>query len=51
MIHEGLLDALSAGGSDAPVDGERLLQVDGALICVAVFEVAAAGSFQGACFF
>jgi hypothetical protein len=27
MIQEGLLDALGAGGSDALVDGERLLQV------------------------
>ena len=51
MIHEGLLDALGAGGSDALVDGERLLQVDGAVVIVAVLEVAAADSFQGTCFF
>ena len=51
MIQGGLLDALGAGSSDALVDGERLLQVDGALMIVAVPEVAAADSFQGTCFF
>ena len=51
MIQEGLLDALGAGGSDALVDGECLLQVGGAVLIVAVFEAAAADSFQGACFF
>src|SRR5580704_15734007 len=51
MIREGLLNAPGAGGSDALVDGERLLQVGGAFLIVAVLEVAAADSFQGACFF
>lgn len=48
---EGVLDALGAGGSDVLVDGERLFQVGGGFMSVAVLEVAAADSFQGACFF
>ena len=51
MILEGLLDALGSWGSDVLVDGERLLQVVDAFMIVAVFEVAAADSFQGTCFF
>jgi hypothetical protein len=51
MTQESLLDALGAGGSDALVDGKRLLQVGGAFTIVAVLEVAAADSFQGTCFF
>ena len=51
MTQEDLLDALGARGSDASIDGERLLQVGGAFMIVAVLEVAAADSFQGTCFF
>ena len=51
MIQESLLDTLGAGGSDALVDDERLLQVGGAFMIVAVSEVAAADSFQGTRFF
>jgi hypothetical protein len=36
MAQEGLLDALGAGGSDALVDGERLLQAGDAFMLVAV---------------
>lgn len=50
MAEEGLLDALSAGGPDALVDGECLLQVGGSLAGMAVLEVAAAQFFQGSCF-
>ena len=45
-----MLDALGAGGSDALVNGERLLQVGGAFTGVAVLEVAVPDSFQRACF-
>jgi len=51
MAEEGLLDAPDAGGSDALVDGECLLQVGGSLAGMAVLEVATAESFQGTCFF
>ena len=38
MTQESLLDALGAGGPDALVDGERLLQVGGSFMIVAVLE-------------
>ena len=50
MVAEGVLDAAGGGGSDALVDRQGLPQAGGGLAVVAVLEVAAADSFQGACF-
>ena len=50
MAEEGLLDPPGAGGSDALVDGECLLQVGISLAGMAFLDVAAAESFQGTCF-
>ena len=49
-MSEGFLDALGAGGTDALADRECLPQVLGGLAAVAFLQVAAADSFQGACF-
>jgi hypothetical protein len=50
MLPEGFLNAPGAGGSDASVDHQRLLQVGDTFAVVAVLEVAVADAFQGACF-
>ena len=50
LVVEGLLDAAGGGGSDPLVDRQRLPQAGGAFAGVAVLEVAAADSFQGARF-
>jgi hypothetical protein len=49
VVPEGFLYVLGAGGADALVDGECLLQVCGGLAEVALSEVAVADSFEGAC--
>src|SRR5215469_6787162 len=49
VVAEGVLNALSPGGSRALVDAEGLPQVGGGLAGVAVLEVGPAESFQGAC--
>src|SRR5262249_21196554 len=51
VLPQGFLDARGAGGADALVDRECLLQVGGALAGVAFLKVALADSFQGECFF
>jgi hypothetical protein len=45
---EVFLDTPGAGGSEALVDRERLVQVRGGFAGVAVVEVGVADSFQGA---
>ncbi len=50
MVVEELLDAPAAGGSNALIDCDCLLQVRGGLAGVAVVEMAAADSFQSAGF-
>ena len=49
MIGESLPDAFSGRGPDALVDLQCLAQVCGGLAGVAVLQVAAPESFQGAC--
>jgi hypothetical protein len=51
MVMQGFLDSLRGGGADALVDRQCLPQVRGGLAGVAVLQMAAAESFQGACFF
>ena len=48
-LEEGFLDALGGEGSDAPADGQCLPQDVSAFAGVAVLQVGAANSFQGAC--
>lgn len=51
MVAENFLDALGVGGTDAPVDRERLPQVCSGLATAAVLEVASSDPFEGMCFF
>ena len=50
VLLEGFLDAPRVRGSDALVDGERLLQVHRGVAGIAVVEVGPAESFPGARF-
>ena len=50
MVVESFLDALGAGGTDAPVDRKRLPQVRSRLETTAVLEMASSDPFEGTCF-